>query len=728
MPTFALPFLILSVSTLVGAVLCLHADGRDQVALAFLTPFIAGLREDASTFVWFLQSHRSDLFLALAAVSFSWLVVGAVRGQMRSDTMSIPASLLCISIGHYLFSKELLVTGIWTCLMGSLLVAFHHPAANSIYRDAENGGKPPLVGVDESFFLLILIFLTALLRFYALNKLPGWWDTEGAFAISASSYPLGVVLMTLAMVVPTASIGGLWFGIHYLLGQTLGTSIIASRIAATSLSLVALCLMYYFLRRLCGKTGAAIAVVLFAVDPLESIWARLSWFHGLPGFWVMLIAWSCWLASREPRLQRLTVMAALMAGSVFLYPSGMFGVIIPFGLALSFLFSDQPRRQKVQFFVAILVGATLWIVAKSLLYLFVFGRWQYVSALGPYLPIVSQRYPGPGITSFVPTFEDVVVIAQHLYLVAEQLFVRVPAQSHFGPLYGMLPPPNLIKDITSILLFIGLGRIFREWRNARSWLLVSWFCAALLPGLISIDVVERRLGPIFPALLAVAALGAELLLVAIGCHLRKSVFLIIRWTAVIVLWIVSEVVFISIFYSQPMATPVQEQVARIIRGRAKPGTLIVSCMPDGKVDGVFSLILDRLYDLKGQAGFRVIYGSNFSEPLSSLRPDLDSWYYTTTKLRDFVPDLRRRALFARQLVVMADHPYCASLIEAVYRESAYRSQKLTVTGDGLSWDLVIAESISPGVDGEKPSPGQLELIDSIEKPSPSQDLFPMKKH
>ena len=573
--------------------------------------------------------------VALVAVSIS-LDLAAYREQRLGMAFLQPLIASLVANGATL--RELTVPARWILPgAGLLLLLYLLFSVVPWLKPRPWEVRPPNDRLSLRVELVCLVLLTLVVviyRFYALNWIPNDFIGELVFQVVCTSdwRTLLSVSGGSGTMAPWAPIGLL----HYLLtgamwrltGSTALTLCLASAVASVFLFLV----LYGFVRQLGGPFAALIAAGLYAASPLEMVWGRHSMQpFNYPSIFVLLPAWTTYLAITRYHLRYWLLTVLLMALSHQSFGSAYAGFLVPIGVVGWLLLFDRARLWRCGWKPLLLVpGVVLWLLGPALSLSAGAGEWSWISPMDPRLG--SRAFRGEGWSG---SFNQVI---ENLKMVVDPLYVGKRGDTHQTPTSVFqeeyLP---FLSPVATILFTAGFVWMLVRRRQPEVAVLVSLIVAALVPGLISYADPHRQ-AALYPALCAIAGCTA-----AAGLARLRMRFPNLATAAKVVLPVaVLTILFArsgAAYFARGVGEPPSVTITRTIKDEVSPGTLLVLHLPYSlAVDVAYLLFDDSLVE---PFGWMFIDEPNWSAEVENFRPRFAHLFHVHTKLRDRVPELEK---------------------------------------------------------------------------------------
>lgn len=514
----------------------------------------------------------------------------------------------------------------------------------------------------EGFFgpaLVYLVFLTLVcLRFYAINRCPVHFDGEGCyFRLTQSDFYK--IIGHEAGVTPQTSGGFLWHVVYYLIGHTNETALyhVCIRNLSASLGILKLLVFYLFLNSKFGRFEALLGLLILGFGPPENWWARQPFFHHLPGLVTILLVWSTINLVQNLRWRDFIATAILMFATRLLYPSGVFGFMIPLCcLSCLVLFDWKKTKAHLPKLVIPLGAAVLWALWLSIVsWSYWGGTWKFLPPfLVPSHAALPETLASKLYTVFVTNGHDLLT----------NIFLMFNDQSHWT--YPLTIPPNrTATSLTLILAVVGVCRIFM-FRAGRIGLVFFWWLVWGAAPALSTQIADRRLGSFHLALISIAVMEGGRLINFLRSQGHFKTDLLLRGVA-----LPSYVALLAVFgagelfegrFGRPFAAIYGEE----IRKHLSEGTLVVYSTPDIECE-VFFGVYQNILQSQGKLGWVGVEG-DFERIKSIITKPVfnpEAWTYRDTKQAEIFPDRDNLTRWSRYLFVLTPHPESGRILEFI---------------------------------------------------------------
>ncbi len=148
----------------------------------------------------------------------------------------------------------------------------------------------------EFWFLLIILSLAALLRFYKISEYMTFLGDEGRDVLIVRRI---FTELHPPLIGPGTSIGGMYLGplYYYMMAPALllaGFSPVGPAVMVALLGIVTVFLVWFVAREWFGSTAAKISGFLYAISPTVIIFSRSSWNPNIMPFFALISVYSIW--------------------------------------------------------------------------------------------------------------------------------------------------------------------------------------------------------------------------------------------------------------------------------------------------------------------------------------------------------------------------------------------------------------------------------------------------
>jgi len=492
---------------------------RHQRILGILNLPFAQLRQSGSTLIHWSLLHAEWIGVMVTALSFAPAVTAFRRARHGAATLAWMATAISfitwgeISVLADAIPRGCVLYGIG--ILAALVWGFRSPLApaHPVETRSDAPRDPaPSTRLDAALsrewpIFLFLMLLTLVTRLYALTELPHEYESEMIISMLASR-----TLAGLLRYIPEG-IGANTNGFAHLLPQwaifqLLGTSVFSLRFVSVVCGLVCTALFYSLTRRLGGVYIAVVATLLFVTAPDQLFWSRQE---NTPFQFVTLLALI--VASAGLRMveglsiRSVSIASITMPLARFFYGPAMVMMLYPPLLyAHSLLFSRATRRTLWYAIPLLVAGVGAWMISLSTASSLISGQpWRFIN---PTLSAGAPVWQGEGTfrNANLPTLLQLQAanLANNTVTVARAMTYK----SGFTTWYRRADPsthPTAINVAITVLLALGLAYLLGQLYEPRAFALLAWVGLEMLPALLSVDPVPRRMVGAFPGFYAVIA-------------------------------------------------------------------------------------------------------------------------------------------------------------------------------------------------------------------------------
>lgn len=488
------------------------------------------------------------------------------------------------------------------------------------------------------------------MRFYALNRLPGTWDAETCpHRPIAASWSM-IVQQELGDYVQQSS-GMTWVVLHKLFTRLQDPLLffLDQRILSVGISFVNLWIVYFLVRFLRGPFAATLALIVYGFGPLDFDWAHLPTLHQLPVGVGLLLTWAAFAAFNRKTWKAFFALGLLIVLTKFVYPSAKLVALGPcLGMCGVILWDRREWFGQKRKLSLILLGGSLFVAVRSILFMVWYQRWQIVTPV----PMLQSVQAGPTV------FETATVAASQAFGFLYEIFYRPFAPTHWT-VHATIEPLRSVPSICVVFATLALLRLLFLVRNTNALICIGLLVGGLIPGIVT-GMAERRVAfsLVFITLLSVVEI-AWFLDIVVGRKLPrlattvKGCLLITIGVALCSLQ--TEGYFSPIIRKR--ATPAQVLYSKSVRPMLRPDTLVVYLAEEARCEFFYG-IYDHLVNSNGRIGFATANDTNLG-PEDMIQAPValfDSWYYATTDLASQVQTVRATKSWPRVLYVFQDIP------------------------------------------------------------------------
>ncbi len=497
-------------------------------------------------------------------------------------------------------------------------------------RDPEPSRKSSWGWGEVAGFSFLALLLTVM-RFYLLNRIPHGWDTEMCPDRHYYFRSLGGLMNHEAGWSPQTSLGPIWLFLNYAIGHLdePDSYYLYTRFLGTALSVLKFVALFCCTRALFGVFPAFLAIILLGFGPPEDWWSREPNFHHLPGIFAIVMVWACVRALEHRRWRDFVLLTLLVAGTRFLYPSGLFLGFIPatlFGLLVVFRWGEWKRHSPKA--AMLLLGLGFWYLWRSIARAIVNSRWELL----PPFDVPSHSALPAGL------FDKLYVIFVRNGLDAlSAIFVRQVHTTHWT-MALTFDPPRSVTSIVIVLAIVALARFLVGRAGTVGLLLMVSVWWTLVPG-ITTEVADRRIGAVFVVLIIIAAREAAYLTQRMsesGGKLHSGVIrLVLPLAALVGLGGIGATMRFNILEAEP------HQVTRgqLLREALEDGTLAVYLTNENGCESFYGVYRELKNRQCRTAWEQPEYEGPFNHKRAVENPGINtgSWVYKMTDLSECLP-------------------------------------------------------------------------------------------
>ncbi|MFH1744286.1 MAG: hypothetical protein ABIH23_35235, partial [bacterium] len=395
-----------------------------------------------------------------------------------------------------------------------------------------------------------------------------------------------------------------------------------------------------------------------------------------PNLLTIPLCWATYLAVTTERSRYFLLTALLMAASYHVFPSGQTGFLIPLGMLGWWVLNDWKFARRCWRTLSVIpIGAVLWFIGFSVTGFLAYGKWRWVD---PFNLNEGKTLWSIGIGTsdlFGRVLFIIGRVTDNILWLLESVFVRNHWPYHTAPIHGIFDyPAAYLPAVVTVFLVIGFVLLLLHPRRRVANLLLIWVVVALLPGILSTEAAARRVGCVFPALIAVAALtassGFQIIYFLVGRYFNIACKLAVCGTTLIMLFILQG----SYYFCQIPSPPPSIEMVRAIRPHLTPGALVVGNIEkEYFTDSEISyMLLDDLNRGDNPPVWVVPKLQDWPAFAIWPSPDFNDYYYKFTVLHKRIPDLQsitdwNKVTFIIQDV--AENKAKIALIQDLYPES-----------------------------------------------------------
>jgi hypothetical protein len=553
------------------------------IAIAILL-FIVALGRSRSHVLFFLGVTVALATQFLLIDETSRMALLQLVGRAPTSTASIQAAIW-IGVSGYVSAFGLLL---WSCIQ---------PSAVGL---DDLRARPQRRSVVTFGVLFVAITIGAFFRVYALNQHLNLFEGELAPYSAGGTSLSGMIYANRGYNGPWAPLGLLYYLPIYLTTELYGTTLLALRLSSALVGIATIPLVYLLANKIAGRVAGVFATTLFALNCLHIGWSRTDIHpHGVTT-WPTLLMCFFLLRAAETRSVVWALGVALMMGLAWhQYPSGQSAVAIPLiAVGFSFLVNWGALPLRRWQLVCIVLGVGLWILGLPLSYYPVDGQFKFLNPFTLTGPRALWGAEGPITSTWQMALYVLLKTASHLWDFIQGVFFKVPYLFH----QEWLPytPPLLSRSVPWFVVSLAMTAVailLAQRKRFETAVLLGWFIAGLLPGVLSSHAYPKRLSTVFPLIDILAGIGF-----AFGYeYLRRCRFGISRLlgsglalASCLSLLLYSNFVWFSkVFFRY--GEPPELAMARKLQETIAPKTLVIAGLGGGYEPGKFLyLMLDHL--------------------------------------------------------------------------------------------------------------------------------------
>jgi hypothetical protein len=326
---------------------------------------------------------------------------------------------------------------------------------------------------------------------------------------------------------------------------------------------------------------------------------------------------------QKPTWGNFLFLSAISAVSRFVYPSGMFMVMVPisfFGSLLVFQWSQWKKH----FFkiTSLLLGLSFWMSWLSIARSTFDGRWRWM----PPLVVPSHSELPPGLFA---KFHHIIVengsdlLSALFYLQVNKTHWTFPQTSQ---------PWRSVTSVVAVLAILAIARMIGRRRDKVGWLLMIASFFAAFPG-ITTSVADRRIGCIFVLLIILAAREAGWLFDYMKGTMSAAVVRPLQVLVPIAIGGYLATISATNFFFTTPGVPRQVALGKVFRENVRENELLIDLTGQLNCDLFYSIYREmRIHGCN--AGF---VSSNFQgdfQPtllIQNPRVDPSNWWYSATE-------------------------------------------------------------------------------------------------
>lgn len=634
---------------------CIQADSANQICLASATPALGFINTILSGgfFPWSVESYYTYAFNGSLIIIA--LIVAALIGTRRCSWCTA-GYLLALSACVYgeLMSVQLqpLAFGVWFCA-GLILagVAFYLETGkdrsflSTPFMDPDARQTNPR-WYEIGMFALVFMAIAAA-RFYAVNRMPGYWDAEmcGHRPVVAS-WEL-MIEQELGNFSQQAS-GLSWLLVHRFFSsyEDPFSFFLDQRILGAGVSLLNCWITYFLLRSLAGPFAALAGLIMFGFGPVEIEWARGATLHHLPIFIGLLLVWWTCKAFYERTWRAFIIVALLIPLTKYFYPSAR---LIALGPSLGFVGALLWHRKEWRghtlklFFIPL--GGLLYVFSRSLLSWYTVGTFRWIFPFEQIQPINGEGSLRNTLVSMARVTPDLLRETFSIPLIFDHY-------TRFTTIY----PPHVLSSLGVIFGGIALIRLVSNMKNPFALTWIGVLLGGVVPTMLT-GLSERRYAV---TIIAVSLLASLELTWFLNHLLKPRVPKIVPALKAGVLGLSATCLCIfqtSIMFSRPANRPHQLSMIEAVRPLITPDTFVIH-METANPCPFFYGIFDLLKQSEGRIGYLYCLDMPGCPKDAIMNPQIaiGTWQYRNTELASQASMVKSRRDWSRLLFVFYTHP------------------------------------------------------------------------
>ncbi len=528
---------------------------RGARVLGVLDPFFQFLTSSGQALIRTALAHAfwigCALTIACGFVAYT-CVQQAQRRAAPMVCMALAVSLLAwgeillladaIPQGICLYAAGFVAALIWGILAPLPAFArFTRSDASARQGSAPNTQGEAAPTATDTAIVLALLGLCLITRTYALTELPHEYEAEMIFSMLSSRTLLG-----LKHYVPEGIVSNTNGVVHLLpqwaLFSLLGTSAFALRFVSVVCGLVCTVLFYRLMRRIGGRSVAAVATLFFVTSPDQLFWSRQE---NTPfqfvTLLVLILATAGLRMAAQPNWKTVLVASLCMPLARLGYGPAMVMAFFPplvYGHAL--LTGRVGWRTLTYALPMLATGALLWVISLSTVSSLVSGEpWRFIN---PTLSAGAPVWQGEGTFRNATLPQLVQLQANNLAKNAASVAKAMTYRSGFTTWYRRADEsahPTMTNVVVTVLLALAVAYSLAQLREPRAFALLVWISLEMLPALLSVDPVPRRMVGAFPGFYAIIALTLGAVATQSRVYASPAVALLVRRSLAAVVALVS---------------------------------------------------------------------------------------------------------------------------------------------------------------------------------------------
>jgi len=466
-------------------------------------------------------------------------------------------------------------------------------------------------------------------REYGLTELPTGFDNELIESMIWTRTWHGVVSF-IGETFADASVGFAHVPVQVLAHRVFGTSTFSIRMASVVWGTATIPLFYLLVRRIAGVAPAVLGSVLFALAPEQLFWSRIEDGHFAPMIFYAVVAGLLSLRiARRPTWTSAIAAALWISVATFFYTPCLTLTALPAAAWVhATLVGRRGWRSARRVLPVLAVGLLLLWFGKSLV-IFVNrdAGWRFYSPLQVHGNVAWKAHMADDDPSAMDVVGNLIGTATaNLGKVVRDATVENLDATHWcqREIFGSGPAPSVNVAIAALVV-LGVAYLLGQPRDPRAAILLIWVVLGLLPGLFSDGPSPRRIGTVFPAVIAIVAVQLAVFWrtarVASGARMER----VVGGLVVLLVGVIAMTNLVS-HLRLPMAPILTDEIGTFIRPELEASDTVFHTFERGIGRTVFYTQLDRL--------------------VSTGRPCLDTLDRTTWPRAAVAPDCRFEEIYS----------------------------------------------------------------------------------
>ena len=474
----------------------------------------------------------SQYFFSQPQSAILWLSIGFVLFSLITTLKISELRLTCVGFTLIITTEAILllnqpITPVLIFFSFSAVAAAVMALAFSIRKlrpPLYKTGNSPLPSWAHWILLAAVLITGSVLRLYNLDMITNGFEGELSPYYAAATSWKGIFLANKGINGPWAPLGILFYLPIYTSIKIFGTTLYAVRFSSAAVGIFTILILYIVVRRIFTPSVALIAAAIFSLDSMHIGWSRTDIHpHGVTTWPALLILLTTYNFIRNRHWINGMWLISTMALSWHQYPSGQSAVAIPWIVfLLALITATNGSLIKITDFIYPLAGSALWYLGLPVSYFFAdFKEWQF---LNPFT-LTTQR------TSWGNLADDSILTAackvtwqagQYFLDFLAGLVYQAPFLFHQDFVINL---PGLYPRTYPFLLIpflvVGCIVVLKNIRDVRYQLILAFFIAAVLPGILAEQPYPKRMSVAYAALDCVSAIGAYYFYITTTEHSKK---------------------------------------------------------------------------------------------------------------------------------------------------------------------------------------------------------------